>query len=221
MPTPPPEVAFDREDWSAYERSVFAALDTPAKIQSFLDDTPYNGEPVYRAPRRVIADRKAHCVDGALFAATALRRLGHPPLVVDLRADRDDDHVIAVFRHRGLWGAVSKSNFVLLRYREPIYRNLRELALTYFEFYYSIEGKKTLREYSRPLDLRAYDHERWMTRDARIEETIVARLDEIRHFKYFDDTRLALEPTDPWTYKAGMIGTVPEGLWRPPEWSKE
>src|SRR5690606_26443876 len=101
-----------------------------------------------------------HCVDGALFAATALRRLGLPPLVVDLRADRDDDHVIAVFRRRGLWGAVSKSNFVLLRYREPIYRSLRELALTYFEFYYSIEGKKTLREFSRPLDLRTFDGER-------------------------------------------------------------
>lgn len=221
MPTPRPEVAFEQQDWSAYERSVFAALDSPAKIQTFLDDTPYNGDYVYRSPRRVIAERRSHCVDGALFAATALRRLGHPPLVLDLRADRDDDHVIAVFRHRGLWGAVSKSNFVLLRYREPIYRTIRELALTYFEFYYSIEGKKTLREYSRPLDLREYDRVDWMTRDERIEETIVARLDTIRHFKFFDPERLELEPTDPWTYQAGMVGTRPEGLWRPPDAPQE
>lgn len=220
MPTSlPPEVAFEREDWSHHERAVFGALDSPAKIQAFLDDTPYNEEPIYRCPRRVIRDRKAHCVDGALFAATALRRLGHAPRVVDLRAFRDDDHVIAVFQHKGRWGAVSKSNFVLLRYREPIYRNLRELALTYFEFYYSIEGKKTLREFSRPYDLRAVDDLRWMTRDDDIEPVIVKRLDEIHHFRYFDDAGLTLEPTDPWTYEAGMLGTNPRGLWRPPEWS--
>lgn len=206
MPPPSPEVAFEQQDWSAHERSVFAALDTPPKIQAFLDATPYNGDPVYRSPRSVIAERKAHCVDGALFAATALRRLGYPPLVLDLKAEDDDDHVIAVFRHRGLWGAVSKSNFPLLRYREPIYRTFRELALTYFEFYYSLTYAKTLREYSRPLDLRAYDHERWMTHDGRIEDTIVARLYTIRHFDFFDRERLTLTPTDEWTFKAGIVG---------------
>jgi hypothetical protein len=206
VPTPSPAVAFEQEEWSAHERSVFAALDTPAKIQAFLDATPYNGDPVYRSPRSVIAGRKAHCVDGALFAATALRRLGYPPMVIDLKAEDDDDHVIAVFRHHGRWGAVSKSNFPLLRFREPIYRNIRELALTYFEFYYSLDHAKTLRQYSRPLDLRAYDGERWMTRDERIEDTIVARLYTIRHFDFYDPERLTLEPTDPWTFKAGIVG---------------
>lgn len=219
MASPDPREAFERVDWSAEERAVFRALDTPMKIQDFLDDTPYNGdEPVtYRCPRRVISTRRAHCVEGALFAAAALRNLGHPPLVMDLRAHRDDDHVIAVFRHCGRWGAVSKSNFPLLRFREPIYRNFRELALTYFEFYYSVEGRKSLREYSRPLDLRAYDAERWMTHDEVLAEKIVPRLDEIRHYRYFDEGCLSLEPTDAWTYKVGMIGTDPKGLWRPPE----
>ncbi|MGH7249108.1 MAG: hypothetical protein ACREH9_13485, partial [Pseudomonadota bacterium] len=122
------------------ELRVFGRLNTPEKIQRVLDDRiHYNkeeGGPSCRSPRRVLHDRLGHCMEGALFGAAALRLLGFPPLLVDLEAVRDDDHVLAVFRRRGRWGAVAKSNYSGLRYREPVYKTLRELAMSYFEHYY-------------------------------------------------------------------------------------
>ncbi len=136
------------------ELAVFRRLNTPEKIQRFLDrDLAYNkepGGPTCRSPRRVLRDRTAHCMEGALFGAAALRMIGHPPLLLDLEAVRDDDHVLAVFRSRGHWGAVAKSNYSGLRYREPVYRTLRELVMSYFEHYYNLKKEKTLRRYSRP-----------------------------------------------------------------------
>ena len=153
--------------FSPAERAVFRRLDSPAKIQRFLDrELDYNREPdgaTCRSPRRALRDRTAHCMEGALFGAAALRLIGHPPLLVDLEAERDDDHVLAVFRVRGHWGAVAKSNFSGLRYREPVYRTLRELALSYFEHYYNLRKEKTLRRYSRPVNLRRFDARGWMT----------------------------------------------------------
>ena len=138
----------------AGERAVFRRLTTPEKIQRFLDpELAYNKEPdgaTCRSPRRVLRDRTAHCMEGALFGAAALRMLGHPPLLLDLEAVRDDDHVLAIFRLRGRWGAVAKSNYSGLRYREPVYRTLRELVMSYFEHYYNLQKEKTLRRYSRP-----------------------------------------------------------------------
>jgi hypothetical protein len=149
------------------ERAVFRRLDSPAKIQRFLDsELDYNreaGGATCRSPRRALRDRTAHCLEGALFGAAALRMIGHPPLLVDLEAERDDDHVLAVFRVRRHWGAVAKSNFSGLRYREPIFRTLRELALSYFEHYYNLRKEKTLRRYSRPVNLRRFDARGWMT----------------------------------------------------------
>ena len=102
----------------------------------------------------MLRDRKAHCYDGAVFAAAALARLGYPPLVVNLfpKTRNDDEHLLAVYRQRGAWGAVAKSNFVGLRFREPIYRTLRELVLSYFEHYYNVAGKKTLWSYTPPVE---------------------------------------------------------------------
>jgi hypothetical protein len=148
------------------ERAVFRRLATPEKIQRFLDDLAYNKEPdgnTCRSPRRVLRDRTAHCMEGALFGAAALRELGHPPLLLDLEAVRDDDHVLAIFRSRGCWGAVAKSNYSGLRYREPVYRSLRELAMSYFEHYYNLKREKTLRRYSRPVNLARFDSIGWMT----------------------------------------------------------
>ena len=149
------------------ERAIFRRLSTPEKIQQFLDDEiTYNKEPDgprCRSPRMVLRDRMAHCMEGALFAAAALRTLGHPPLLLDLEAVRDDDHVLAVFRLYGCWGAVAKSNYSGLRYREPVYRTLRELVMSYFAHYYNLRREKTLRTYSRPVNLRRFDHIRWMT----------------------------------------------------------
>jgi len=155
-----------RDTFTAAERAVFRRLGSPEKIQRFLDDLAYNKEPdgpTCRSPRRVLRDRTAHCMEGALFGAAALRVLGHPPLLLDLEAVRDDDHVLAIFRVRGCWGALAKSNFAGLRYREPVYRTLRELAMSYFEHYFNLRREKTLRNYSRPVNLRRFDGIAWMT----------------------------------------------------------
>ncbi|MGA7990513.1 MAG: hypothetical protein WCC53_03685 [Thermoanaerobaculia bacterium] len=144
-------------------------LRTPDAIQRFLDDLRYNkekGGETARSPRRVLETREAHCFEGALLAAAALRRLGHPPLVVQMRAVRDDDHVLALFRRRpfeGCWGAVAKSNYSGLRFRSPVYRTLRELAMSYFDCYYNLEGEKSLRGLGRPVDLSRFDARGWET----------------------------------------------------------
>lgn len=198
------------------ERTIIARLTTPAKIQAFLDDVPYSDEERYRCPLTVLRDRQAHCFDGALFAAALLRRIGHPPVIVDLLAVQDDDHVLAIYRRDGLWGAVAKSNFSGLRFREAIHRSLRELVLSYFDDYYNIEGKKTLRTYTAPLSLKKMDDRRWMVSDDRLDD-IGVRLGEIpvrtlvpaqaaRHFS----------PMDRRSYQAGMLGVNVAGLYKPP-----
>ncbi len=156
--------------FTAEERAIFRRLSTPAKIQRFLDcELTYNKEPdgnTCRSPRCALRDRTAHCMEGALFGAAALRMLGFPPLLLDLEAVRDDDHVLAIFRVSGHWGAVAKSNYSGLRYREPVYRTLRELAMSYFEHYYNLRKEKTLRRYSRPVNLSRFDSISWMTSEA-------------------------------------------------------
>src|SRR6266702_437247 len=150
-----------RHDFNAQELAVFRRLSTPYKIQTFLDrDLAYNKEPegpTCQSPRRVLRDRTAHCMEGALFGAAALRMIGHPPLLLDLEAVRDDDHVLAIFRTSGHWGAVAKSNYSGLRYREPVYRTLRELVMSYFEGYVNLRGDRTLRAFSRPVSLARFD----------------------------------------------------------------
>src|SRR5512143_1428014 len=154
---------------SPTDRKAFALLKTPAQIQAFLDDMPYSTDDGYRCPARVLRDRRAHCYDGAVFAAAALRQIGDPPLVVNMYAHRDDEHLVAVFRRAGHWGALGKSNFVGLRYREPVYRTLRELVMSYFEDYYNMERQRSLRAYTRPLNLRAFDKAGWLTSDAAMD----------------------------------------------------
>jgi hypothetical protein len=199
----------------ARERAALSRLTSPQRIQEFLDGVAYTGDPIYRSPRSVIRDRRAHCLDGALLAAAALRRLGHPPLLVDLRAVRDDDHVIAVFRRRGRLGAIAKSNFVGLRFREPIFRSIRELALSYFEPFYNIAGEKTLRAYSVILDLRSLGRPDWTVRDEAIDP-IARKLDSIRHYAIAPPEAIAeLSSVDPRSYRAGLVGVNEAGLYRP------
>ena len=166
------------------ELAILGRLKTPEKIQSFLDsEIGYNKEPhgaTCRSPRRVLRDRLAHCMEGALFGAAALRVHGFPPLLLDLEAVRDDDHVLAIFRQRGHWGAIAKSNYSGLRFREPVYRTLRELAISYFEHYYNLDGEKTLRNYSRPVNLRRFDPLGWMTAEDDVWE-IPEHLTRIPH----------------------------------------
>ncbi len=201
--------------WTEEERAFLAQLDTPWKIQEFLDSISYNTDSQTRSPRRVMRDSKAHCTEGAIFAAAALRFHGYPPLVIDLRAENDDDHVIAIYRVRGLIGAVAKSNFSGLRFREPIYRTYRELALSYFELYFNTLGEKSLRSYSRPLDLSTFDALNWMTTEEDIA-WIGERLDALRHYPLIDElTAQNLHPVDELLYRAGLLGSDPAGLYKP------
>jgi hypothetical protein len=193
------------------ERAVFRRLDTPARIQRFLDDLAYNKEPdgnTCRSPRRVLRDRTAHCMEGALFGAAALRMLGHPPLLLDLEAVRDDDHVLAIFRVRGLWGAVAKSNYSGLRYREPVYRSLRELAMSYFEHYYNLRKEKTLRRYSRPVNLQRFDAMDWMTSEEDVW-AIPDRLCDVAHSPLLAPAVIrGLGRVDDRLFAAGLVGCV-------------
>lgn len=128
---------------------------------------PYHLAGTAWSPRRVLRARTAHCLEGAVFAAAALRVLGFPPLLLDLEAVQDTDHVVAVFRRRGCWGAIAKSNFSGLRYREPVYRSLRELVMSYFDGYVNLRGDRTLRAWAGPVNLARFDRTRpgWMTSD--------------------------------------------------------
>jgi hypothetical protein len=195
------------------ERAAFRRLNTAARIQRFVDDLAYNKEPngpTCRSPRRVLRDRTAHCMEGALFAAAALRQLGYPPLLFDLEAapDRDDDHVLALFRVGGHWGAIGKSNYSGLRFREPVYRDLRELAMSYFEHFYNPRGEKTLRAYSRPLHLRRFDRIDWMTSEEDVW-AIPERLCEIPHRQIMTQPQIrALNRMDGRLYDAGLLGSV-------------
>ncbi len=203
-----------RGAWTKGELALLRRLSTPMKIQEYLDDLVYRTEEPGACPRNVMQERRAHCYDGALFAAAALRRLGHPPLLLDMRAVRDDDHVLAVFRVDGHYGAVAKSNFVGLRFREPIFRTLRELVLSYFEDYYNADREKTLRAYSGLLHLRQFDRLGWMFRDEPVQY-ISDRLDALEHYPVLTKRmQRNLCPVDPRSLKAGMVGTLKAGLYR-------
>ena len=150
-------------EFTPAELRQLRALKTPAGIQRFLDALPYHLAGTAWSPRKVLREKTAHCLEGATFGAAALRAIGFPPLILDLEADQDTDHVLAVFKMRGHWGAVAKSNFVGCRYREPVYRTLRELALSYFNIYFNLRGERTLRRYSQPVNLARFDRRHWMT----------------------------------------------------------
>jgi len=196
------------------ESSILKRLNTPEKLQRYVDeDISYNKEKdgeTCRSPRRVLRDMTGHCFEGGLLAVAALRVNGHPPLVVDLEADptKDDDHILAVFKQNGGWGAIGKSNYAGLRFREPVYRTIRELALSYFEHYYNLKGEKTLRRYSQPLDLSRFDSMSWMT----AEEDLWALNDAfltIRHWPLLTSKmERSLTRVDRRLYAAGKTGMV-------------
>lgn len=207
-----------RKTFSQAELQTLRMLKTPHAIQKFLLDLPYSAEECYRSPASVIRDRTAHCFDGALFAAAALRFIGHPPLIMDLLPnDRDDDHLIALYKVRDHWGALAKSNFSGLTFREPIHRSLRELALTYVEPFYNVQKEKTLRKYTVPLDLRRFDPINWMGSDKYLDD-IGMRLDEIRKVTLITPAMARrLSPVDERSYQAGLLGANWDGLFRPEE----
>ncbi len=182
------------------------ALKTPARIQKFIDGLTYQYADTAWSVQRVLRERKGHCLEGALLAAAALRVNGHPPLLMDLEAVHDDDHVVAIYREAGLWGGIAKSNFAGLRFRAPIYRTLRELALSYFEHYYNLRGERTLRSYSRPVNLERLDSLHWMTSEEDVwcvPELLIAA----RHYPLFPHkVARALPRLDRRSFEAGMHG---------------
>lgn len=141
------------------------SLKNPHGIQQALNDMPYHLEDTAWSPRRVLKENKSHCLEGAIFAAAALRVLGFPPLILDMEADRDTDHVIAIYQVGSSWGAIAKSNYTGCRWREPVYRTLRELVMSYFDIYFNMRRERTLRTFSRPVNLKRFDRMDWMTRD--------------------------------------------------------
>jgi hypothetical protein len=150
------------------ELRTLRALKTPYGVQRFLDDMPYHLATTAWSPRRVLRERTAHCLEAAIFAAAALRVLGFPPLILDLEAEHDTDHVVAIFKERALWGAVAKSNYNGLAYREPIHRTLRELTMSYFYAYFNLRRERTLRTFSRPVNLARFDNLDWMTTEKEV-----------------------------------------------------
>ena len=190
-------------------------MSDPDKIQDFLDTIDYNPNPECRSPRWVIRKRSAHCFEGALFSAACLEYLGYKPLLVDLKAWNDDDHVIAVFRKNGHWGAVAKSNFTTLRYREPVYRSIRELVMSYFDFYFNTNGEKSLRSYSPPLNLAIYNARKWATTDEDLE-FIGDKLEKMRHYPVVNNKMIKnLKKASNTMLKAGMLGSNEAGLFVP------
>jgi hypothetical protein len=144
-------------------RKKFASLDSPFAIQQYLDSMPYVGEERDRSPLNVMLDNQSHCLDGGFLAALCLWRIGFRPLLIDIvpYPGEDDDHVLALYQIEGRWGALAKSNYVNLGFREPVHKSLRELVMTYFEHFVSIHQEKVLRGYTRPLDASHYIRLNW------------------------------------------------------------
>jgi hypothetical protein len=199
------------ESWglTRKELAVFKSLNTPERVQRFLDALAYNHDDnphTCFSPRLVLRHGRAHCMEGALLAAAAFRLAGRPPLLVDLAAVRDDDHVLAVFREGGAWGAVAKSSYSGLRFRDPVYRTLRELVMSYFPHYYNLQGEKTLRAYSRPVNLARFDSRNWMASEEDVW-FIPEYLVTLPHIRLLTPAQIRrLTPMDPLLFEAGQVG---------------
>jgi len=190
------------------EFSILRRLDTPQKIQSFVHDLRQNFElegESCRPVRHVLHKRRAHCIEGAMLAAAALWVHGDPPLLLDMRAEQDYDHVVAVYRRHGRWGAISKTNGIGLRGRDPVYQTLRELAMSYFHEYTNRREHKTLREYSVPYDLRRLDTSLWASGTKNCWD-VGAKLDGLRHFRLVSGRHLkAVARRDPFERRLGVL----------------
>jgi hypothetical protein len=190
------------------EFAVLQRLNRPRKIQAFLYGLRQNFEPggdTCRPVRVVLRTGSAHCIEGAMLAAAALWVHGAPPLLMDLRAVRDYDHVVTLYRHRGRWGAMSKTNGIGLRGRDPVYRSLRELAMSYFHEYTNRRDHKTLREFSVPFDLRRVDPKLWASGEKNAW-AVAEALDALRHYRLVDARQLkAVTRRDPFERRVGAL----------------
>jgi hypothetical protein len=199
-------------DYTKEEVKIFKKLNSSAKIQDYLNLLPFNfekGGDTCMSPRRVLETKKAHCMEGAIFAVAVLEFYGNKPLILDLRSTEkpyDFDHVVTVFKKFGCFGAISKTNHAVLRYREPVYKTIRELVLSYFhEYFLNSNGKKTLREYSKLLDLNYFNKINWRTSEKDLFE-IPEHLDKIKHFSILSNDQIKnLRRADSIEIEAGKI----------------
>jgi hypothetical protein len=199
-------MAKDDFGFNPAELRKLRSLKDPYGIQKHLDEMPYHLGDTAWSPRRVLRENTSHCFEGAIFAAAALRTLGYRPLIFDLEAEHDTDHVLAIYQVKGHWGAIAKSNYTNCRFREPVYRSLRELAMSYFQIYFNMRKRRSLRTYSRPINLQRFDDQQWMTTQKPIW-FIVYHLLEVPHTKLLTRTMInRLHPVDDRTYQGEVLG---------------
>lgn len=204
------------EKLSSAEKRLLDGFRNPADIQDYLDEIPYSTEHRNRCPLQVMRDRQAHCLDGGLFAAYVLRRLGYPPLILDMQPDpgMDDDHILALFRIDGCWGAVAQSNYTGLRYREAIHHTLRELVISYFEDFFNSRAEKTLRFYTRPINLARFDRMEWMWSEQGAN-CIEEYLYKVRIIPLITRKQVEyLSRVEELSFEAGQIGINPAGVFK-------
>jgi hypothetical protein len=200
--------------WTRSELAILGRLRTPAAVQEYLDKLPYRCEDGHLCARAALRDRRAHCFDGALLAAAALRRAGFVPYLVDLCAVRDDDHMICAYRYGARWGAVAKSNFPGLRLREPLFRDVRALVLSYFEFYFNMRCEKTLRNYSSPLRLPDPARLDWECDDS-VGDQLVDHLGTLRHYNLLEPRQeRMLRRVDSRLFQSQLVGVNLRGVRR-------
>lgn len=195
-------------DFTKQELALIKKLNTPAKIQDFLNQIPFNFEPngeTLKSPLFTLRDNRAHCFEGAILGAYILSRHGFKPLVLHLQATKEDfDHVVAPFKQDGFWGAISKTNHAVLRYREPVYRDIRELAMSYFHEYFLDTGKKTMRRYSEPMDMNDFE-DGWEVLAGDLWG-IDEELDKVKHYDVLSKSQIKkLRLADDIEIQAGKI----------------
>ncbi len=186
----------------------------PSEIQQYLNGLKYRAGAGAVSPLVVERRQRANCFDGAVYAAAALETLGYLPLIVDMEAKNDDDHIIAVYRSGG-WGAVAKSNTTLLRSREPVYTSVRELVMSYFDGYFNVNGYKSLRNYSAPVNLRRFDSLSWRTTENQLDQ-IQTHLHHVRHYPIISrQMERTLARTESDLVRACFLNSNRKGLYRP------
>jgi hypothetical protein len=200
--------------WTARERRILKSLRTPAHIQRFLDDLGYDECGGAASPRRVMESGKAQCFSGALFAAAALRELGHPPRLMWMDAAYDDGHCLALYERDGLWGALAKSNFTTLRSREPVYPYLA-LGLSYFDGFFNLYGKRTMRAFTESIELEPFEPRGWRFADDDLPYVDEAIDNAPRAWKLPRRLIKTMDQVSDALREAGLLGSNPAGLWRP------
>jgi hypothetical protein len=199
--------------WTRAELALLSRNRTPEAAQDLLDSLPYRCESGHFSARAALRERRAHCFDGSLLAAASLLRGTCKPMLIDLCAERDDDHIICAFRWKGYWGAVAKSNFPGLRFREPIYKSPRELVMSYFELYFSMKREKSLRAFSRPLKLPSAAKLNWECDDS-AADALVGLLTAAPHYDILaPHHKRGLRRVDQRLYRSQLLGVNLKGVY--------